>query len=108
MLEKAINALAAGDYRAFAACFAEQGKFFDYGPSCNGLDNYFAYGRAHIEMFFRNRLVHGHLRVGQPRAESETRGSYFASYDGPYVFIRFEIEQTDAEGLILKAVAHPA
>ncbi len=107
MIEKVLKALEEKDYRTFASCFADNGKFFDYGPSCNGLDNYFVYGRAHVEMFFRNRFVHDHLRIGQARAEGPTRGSYFASYDGPYVYIRFEIEETDENGLILKAVAHP-
>lgn len=107
LIERTINALASGDYRTFATCFSETGKMIDYGPSCNGHDNYFAYGRGQIEMFFRNRLVHGHLHVSQPRVEGEKRGSYFASYDGPYVFIRFEIEETE-DGLIKKAVAHPA
>ena len=108
MIEEVINALSSKNYKAFAKCFADNGKLFDYGPSCNGLDNYFCYGRDHVEMFFRNRFVHDHLRIGQARVESETTGSYFASYDGPYVYVRFEIEATDADGKILKAIVHPA
>lgn len=108
MISRVLNAMEAGDYRALAGCFAENGRLFDYGPAINGLDSYFCYGKDHIEMFYRNRFVHDHVRIGQCRAESETRGSYFASYDGPYVYVRFEIEALDAEGKILKAIIHPA
>lgn len=107
IIEKVMHAMEAGDYKALAECFADEGKMFDYGPSCNGWDNYFCYGRDHVEMFWRNRFVHDHVRVGQARVESETRGSYFAAYDGPYVYVRFEIESADDSGKILKAVVHP-
>lgn len=106
MIDKVLNALETKDYRALAQCFSDNGKLFDYGPSCNGLDNYFCYGKDHIEMFYRNRFVHDHVRIGQARKESETRGSYFASYDGPYVYVRFEIEGVDSDGKILKAIIH--
>ena len=108
MIGKVMQAMENKDYKALAECFADRGKLFDYGPACNGLDSYFCYGRDHIEMFYRNRFVHDHLRIGQTRVEGNSRGSYFASYDGPYVYVRFEIERTDENGKILKAIIHPA
>jgi hypothetical protein len=108
MLEKALKALESRDYKALAACFSEDGKYFDYCPSCNGKDNYFVYGSAAVEMFFRNRFTFDLLTVSDPVAESDRTASFFGAYEGPYLFARFEIEELDAHGLIRKAVVHPA
>lgn len=108
MIRQAMSALEARDYKAFSACFSEDGKYFDYCPSCNGKDNYFVYGRAGIEMFFRNRFTFEHLIVSDPVAENEKTASFFGAYEGPYLFARFEIEAQDDDGLIKKAVVHPA
>jgi hypothetical protein len=108
MIEKALKALANKDYKALAACFTEDCKYFDYCPSCNGKDTYFVYGSACVEMFFRNRFTFDQLIVSDPVIEDEKTASFFGAYDGPYIFARFRIEETDATGLIKKAVVHPA
>jgi len=108
MLEKALRALVEKDYKAFAACFSEDGKYFDYCPACNGKDNYFVYGSAAIEMFYRNRFTFDHVTVSEPVVEDEKTASFFGAYEGPYLFARFEIEEFDTAGLIKKAVVHPA
>ena len=108
MIERVLEALENGDYKSFSQCFSEFGRYFDYGPANNGLENYFCYGRDFIEMFFMNRFAHDHIRIGGTKKESETSGSYFAAYDGPYVYVRFEIEELDENGLIKRAVVHPA
>jgi hypothetical protein len=108
MIEKALKAMANKDYKAFAACFSENCKYFDYCPSCNGKDNYFVCGSAGIEMFFRNRFTFDLVTVSDPVVEDERTASFFGAYEGPYIFARFEIEETDAAGLIKKAVVHPA
>ena len=63
MIEKALKALSDMDYITFAECFSEDCKYFDYCPSCNGNENYFVYGSACIEMFFRNRFTFQRLIV---------------------------------------------
>ncbi len=108
MIEKALKALTAKDYETFAACFSEDCKYFDYCPSCNGKDNYFVYGSAGIEMFFRNRFTFETLIVSDPVIEDEKTASFFGAYDGPYIFARFRIEEFDAAGLIKKAIVHPS
>ena len=108
MIERVLEALENKDYKSFSRCFSEFGRYFDYGPSINGKENYFCYGRDFIEMFFKNRFVQDHIRIDCTKKESETSGSYFAAYDGPYVYVRFEIEELDEDGLIKKAVVHPA
>lgn len=108
MIEKALKALAEKDYKTFAACFSEDCKYLDYCPSCNGKDNYFVYGSACIEMFFRNRFTFEHLIVSDPVVEDEKTASFFGAYEGPYIFARFRIEEFDASGLIKKAVVHPS
>jgi hypothetical protein len=108
MLEQALKALAERDYKAFAACFSEDGKYFDYCPAMNGKDNYFVYGSAGIEMFFRNRFTFNLLTVSDPVVEDDKRASFFGAYEGPYLFARFELEALDENGLIKKAVVHPA
>ncbi len=108
MIEKALDALAAKNWTAFAACFSEDGRYIDYCPSCNGGDNYFVYGSAAIEMFFRNRFTFDHLDVFDPVIEHARRGNYFAAYDGPYLHARFEIEAFADDGLIKYAVVRPA
>ncbi len=108
MLEKVLKALESRDYKALAACFSEDGKYLDYCPACNGKDNYFVYGSVAIEMFFRNRFTFDLLTVSDPVVEGDGTASFFGAYEGPYLFGRFVIEETDASGLIKKAVVHPA
>jgi len=103
-----MDALERADYRGFAACFSENGKYLDYCPSSNGKDNWFCYGAAGIEMFFHNRFQLGHLSVASVRIEDEGRASFFGAYDGPYVYAMFEIQEIGEDGRIGKAVVHPA
>lgn len=107
IIQQLLSAMEKKDFVKMAACFSQNGKLFDYGPSCNGKDNYFVYGSGQIEMFYRNRFVHNHYSIAQVRIEDEKSATYFASYDGPYVYVKLEIEQLDKDGLVLKAVAHP-
>jgi len=107
LIEKALNALKDMDYKTFASCFSEDGKYYDFCPSSNGHDNWFAYGREAIEMFFRNRFTFSHLIVSDPVPESDTRATFFGAYDGPYLYAKFEIAEIAADGLIAKAVVAP-
>jgi hypothetical protein len=103
-----MDALERKDPEGFAACFSEDGRIFDYCPPFNGEDAYFSYGSACIGQFYRNRLYFNHLIVSCPLVEDENTASYFGAYDGPYLFARFRIEAVDEDGLIRKAVVHPA
>ena len=108
MIEQAVRALADRDFRLFAGCFSEDGRYYDYCPSQNGKDNYFVYGRDAIEMFFRNRFTFDQLTVSDPVIEDDRTASFFGAYEGPYVFARFRIDALDGNGIIKKAVVHPA
>jgi hypothetical protein len=107
MIRKAMKALADGDSEALAGCFSEDCRYFDYCPSCHGADNYFVYGSAGVEMFFKNRFNLDHLAVYDPIVEDENTASFFGLYDGLYVFARFRIEAWSEAGRIKKAVVHP-
>jgi hypothetical protein len=108
VIKRAMDALERKDPEGFAACFSEDGRLFDYCPSLNGSDSYFSYGNACIELFYRNRFYFDHLVVSCPLVEDENTASYFGAYDGPYIFARFRIEVIDENGLIRRAVVHPA
>ena len=61
MIEKYIEAMQKGDYKALAACFAPKCRYFDYCPIGANHDNYHVYGREAIEMFFHHRQLPGVL-----------------------------------------------
>jgi hypothetical protein len=107
MIDKALSALASRDFKAFAACFSSDGRYFDYCPSCNGKDNYFVYGQSAIEMFFGGKFEQDLLTVSDPVVEADGTASFFGAYEGPYVLARFCIDATDGDGLIKRAVVHP-
>ena len=44
MIEKYIEAMQKGDYKALAACFAPKCRYFDYCPIGANHDNYHVYG----------------------------------------------------------------
>lgn len=108
MIKRILKALEAQDYRGLADCFSVDCRYFDYCPSLNGEENYFVYGREAVEMFFRNRFVHKHFEIGSPREEGPECGTFFGSYDAPYVYARIRIEETDSDGLVKKLVVSPA
>lgn len=108
MIEKAINAMMDKDYRALASCFSEDCTYFDYCPLLNGDSGYFIYGSDCLEMFFMPKLTFGEFTVAEPVIESEKSATFFGSYNGPYFYARFFIEEYDSAGLIKKAVIHPA
>ena len=108
MIEKVMKSMAEKDYEALASCFSEDCVFFDYCPSQNGKLNSYVYGSACMEMYFRRKFVMGEFEIGEPLIESEKTASFFGAYDGPYVYARLNIEEFNGDGLIKKAIVHPA
>ena len=108
MIEKLLTALCQGDYLGMAALFSRDCRYFDYCPLLNGKQGYFVYGREAVEMFFRNRFVQDHFEAASPKAEDSRTGSFFGSYDGPFVFARLRIEELDGDGLIRRVTVCPA
>ena len=108
MVGKLLDALCRGDWLGMAALFSRDCRYFDYCPLLNGKQGYFVYGREAVEMFFRNRFVHGHFEAASPLTEDERTGSFFGSYDGPFVFARLRIEELDGDGLIRRVTVCPA
>ncbi|NLB29181.1 MAG: hypothetical protein GX823_02995 [Clostridiales bacterium] len=108
MIEKVIKALTKQDAKALAECFSENCTYLDYCPSINGKPNGFVYGSACIEMFFKKMFISEGHEVAEPVIESDTRATFFGVYSGPYIYARFNIEELDNDGLIKKAVVHPA
>ena len=103
-----MKALTEKDYDALSSCFSENCVYFDYCPSMNGRANSYIYGSACVNMHFRHLFVTEQLEVAEPFIECDNSASYFGAYGGPYVYARLNIEEYDSEGLIEKAVAHPA
>ena len=108
MIQKLLDALEYGDEVAVSACFAEDGQFFDYCPCVNGKEAYIIYGRSGIEMLYRNLFAINRLIVSVPEADGDISGTFFGAYEGPYVFARVSIQETDDNGLIKRAVVTPA
>ena len=108
MIEKIIKALAEADSEALAKCFSENCMYYDYCPILNGMPNIFVYGNACMELLFKKMFVAGDISVDEPLIESEASASYFGAYGGPYIYARLNIEEYSSDGLVKKAVVHPA
>lgn len=76
MIEKYIEAMLNGDYKALAACFAPHCRYFDYCPIGTNRDNYHVYGREAIEMFFHHKFTFRILSITDPVIESETSANF--------------------------------
>ncbi len=108
MIRSVMEAMTNKDWAALAACFEEDGKLFDYCPSCNGKENWFAVGSDGIMMFYHNRFSFEHLAVYDPVVEDENTANFFGAYDGPFIYARLKIEEYGGNGLIKKAIVTPA
>ena len=106
MIKKLLEALEANDETALAACFAPDGQLFDYCPCVNGGTAHIIYGREGIEMLYRGLFALKRLTVAEAEPESDNEGTFFGAYDGPYVFARVTIKDSEG-GLIKKAVIVP-
>ena len=85
MIEKYIEAMLNGDYKALAACFAPHCRYFDYCPIGTNRDNYHVYGREAIEMFFHHKFTFRILSITDPVIESETSANFLVAYGGTYL-----------------------
>ena len=108
MIEKLLQALCEGDETALAACFAEDGKQFDYCPCVEGKDAYIIYGRSGIELLYRSLFAVRRMTAASPEEDGADTGTFFVSYEGPYIYARATVEKVDAGGLIERAVITPA
>jgi|GEM_PF-2667104 len=108
MIENVINAMAAKDYAALAACFSEDCKFIDYCPPHDGGTDSYVYGRENVELFYRSRWVAGVPKIAEPVIENKDRATVFISYGGQYLYARISIEEYGGDGLIKKAIVHLA
>ena len=108
MIEKYIEAMQNGDYKALAACFAPKCRYFDYCPIGANRDNYHVYGRSAIEMFFHNKFTFGILSISDPVIESPTCANFLVAYGGTYLHARATIELATEDGLIQELTVRPA
>ncbi len=111
ILQKLINAWKAEDYLETAACFVpdDRAVFVDYAPALVGQEPVHLYGDRTIEMYFRNVFypMNRMFRIAEEKILSESEANYFAFYRGRYLFVRRSLEETDADGRILRAVDGP-
>lgn len=108
MIEKYIEAMLNGDYKALAACFAPHCRYFDYCPIGTNRDNYHVYGREAIEMFFHHKFTFRILSITDPVIESETSANFLVAYGGTYLSARATIEMATEDGLIQELTVRPA
>ena len=102
-----MDALVKQNEKALSACFAPDGQLLDYCPCVNGGSVYAIYGREGIELLYRGLFALDRLRVAEPDIKSDTEGTFFGAYDGPYVFAHLTIKEIDDGGFIKKAVISP-
>ncbi len=108
MIERIMQALSEKTYKELSECFSKDAVYLDYCPALEGKECYYIYGREAIEMYFRNRFVHGHFEVASVKIESERKATYFGFYDAPFIYAAAEIDKIDENGLVVKFVARPA
>ena len=108
MIEKVMKALIEKDYIGLASCFSEDCVFFDYCPSQTGKPNSYILGRECMELYYNKMFVLETYEAAEPEIESEKSANFFSSYAGPYIYARLSIEEFDDDGLIKKAIIHPA
>ncbi len=108
MIEKYIEAIQEGDYKALAACFSLKCRYFDYCPASNNRTNYHVYGRNAIDMFFRNKFVFRQFSISDAVIESDTSANFLVSYGGTYLHVKATIEKLSEEGLIEELTVRPA
>ena len=107
MIERIMQALFEKRYKELSECFSKNAVYIDYCPALEGKECYYVYGREAIEMYFRNRFVHGHFEVASVKIESERKATYFGFYDAPFIYAAAEIDTIDENGLVVKLVARP-
>ncbi len=104
MIEKYIETIQNSDYKALAACFDDKCKYFDYCAATP----YHIYGRAAIEMFFRNQFAFLQFKIYDFVIENDKCANFMVAYNGKYVHARAKIEEVSDEGLISKMIVRVA
>ena len=107
MIEKYADAMTSGDYKALAALFSDECRYFDYCPIGASHANYHVYGRSGVEMFFHNKFTFRQLIVTDPVIEDENIANFLVCYNGQYLYARAKIVEYDDEGLIREMDVNP-
>lgn len=108
MISAFLEALCCGDEVRLSQCFSEDGKLFDYCPCVNGEEANIVYGRSGIELFYRSIFAVKKLTAAEPDIDGQETGTFFGSYNGPYIYCRATITECSEDGKIRRAVIVPA
>ncbi len=100
MMQKYLDAMVQGDYKALADCFTEKCHYFDYSLSSWNMHNYHIYGRKCVEMFFHHKFVFRIVKATDPVLENENTANFFVTYAGHCLFVRATIEAYGEDGKI--------
>ena len=109
-----VDAMVNKDHKAFAACFDERCRLFDYFPSLAGRHSTFLFGRNAVEMYYHNRFMFDGFTVLDPRITDERTINFYVKYNDTVVHALAQLENcTDGSctldhSLIKELVIRPA
>ena len=108
IIEKYVNAMVEGDWKALAECFDARCRFFDFCPIGYNQANYNLYGRPAIEMFYYNRFFFKYVQVSDPVVQDDNTADYLVAYMNHNMHVQAKIEKISEDGLISEMVIRPA
>lgn len=109
-----VSAMQNKDYKALAACFADDCRLFDYCPSMVKRQNSFLFGRNSIEMYYHNKFMFGGFTMRDPQVTNERTVNFYVDYNGTLIHAIAQIENCNDgvcsldDSLIKELVIRPA
>lgn len=107
LIEKYIDALQKCDSHALSELFEQEGTLCDYCPNGANQQEYHIYGKAAIDMFFKNKFIFRQYLISEAEIINDNQAKFIACISGYFVMAIATIRGITENGLITKLTIRP-
>ena len=106
-IEKYVEAMENKDFAGLAELFTTDGILCDYCSNSSSQRDYHIYGKAAINMFFRNKFGFRQYSIMSPEVVNDTQAEFIANFGGYHIMAIATVREVDENGFIKRLTVRP-